>query len=158
MAEEMYGFVKIDGVEGEAQEAQHQGWSEVYWFDFKLFLPQKTGGTTGRVTGDVQFEQFAVTKRLEKSSPDLFMACCKGTVFSDVTFERLIKTGGGNATMAFSVKLQNAIIAAFEPEGETEKVTFSFTRVEYSRVAFGPDGRTTGTVTRYWDLTKNEGG
>lgn len=162
MSENRDAYIKIGTIKGEATEANHKEWSNVVRFDFSLHLPTRSAGVAagGPLSfGDVQFAALRIVKTLEKSSPDLFLACCKGQVLKEVVLEKLKKVGDSTMTKSFSIKLTDAVITSYEPQDDDEEIlTFAFVKIEFSYVSIGPDGKVKGTVTRFWDLKTNTGG
>jgi type VI secretion system secreted protein Hcp len=161
MAERVTAFMKIDGIPGGATEVGHKDWCEVERFSFSLSVQQQHGSLAGggaQVHGDVEFSNLSITKRVDKSSPELFFACCKGKVLKEIVVEQLKKLGGDQMEKVYSLKLSNALVTHYEPGADTEEVMFSGTKVEYAYTSTGPDGRTKGTVTKWWDRALNKGG
>jgi len=160
-ADAFKAFIKVDGVTGGATEASHKDWSEVSNFQFSIHVPEQMGSAGGggtQVHGDVQFAPLSVTKKLDKASPDLFLGCCKGKAFKEVKVEQLKKTGSDSMVKIFALKLGNAVIIDYSPHGDEESLSFSCTRVDYEYASYGPDGKSLGSVTHYWDRATNKGG
>jgi type VI secretion system secreted protein Hcp len=81
------GFLKIDGIEGECKDAQHEGWldiTELAWGLSQEPVPA-TDGTFSAGTPTVRSVQF--TAPLGRASPNLFLACCMGRQIASMTFE-----------------------------------------------------------------------
>ena len=61
----MAAFIKFDGVEGESQDKDHKGWSDLLSFGQMV---HKIGGgntSTARRRGDTQFEDIQISKLLD---------------------------------------------------------------------------------------------
>ena len=161
MAEGGYAaFIKIDGAPGDATDSAHKDWSEVESFTFEIETPQTGGGLSGGVAtfGDVFLKPVVVNKKMDKSSPELFFACCKGKVFKEVTIEQLMKSGGDTMQKIYSLKLSNARITQYEPGAGREILVFAASKMDFVYTSVGPDGRPKGTVTHWWDMATNKGG
>jgi type VI secretion system secreted protein Hcp len=71
-------FLKIDGIDGESQDAKHK--NEIDLESFSWGATQ--GGTMafggGGGAGKVQMQDFHFVMRVNKASPKLFLACANG--------------------------------------------------------------------------------
>jgi type VI secretion system secreted protein Hcp len=74
-------FIKIDDIEGESTDEKHPGWIEV--LDCGVGIKQKISRTASSAGGAsaerADFHDFNVTKQIDKSSPELALACANGT-------------------------------------------------------------------------------
>ena len=73
----MAAYIKFDGVDGEAQDKDHKGWSDLASFGQGLHKPG--GGATGatRRRGDVILETSLVPKSWTSRAPRLPRPCAK---------------------------------------------------------------------------------
>ena len=79
----MAAFIKFDGIDGETTDKDHKSWTDLAAFSQLITKPgQGTGATRRR--GDVVLEDLHCTKELDKSSPKIAEAVCKGKVFPKV--------------------------------------------------------------------------
>lgn len=82
-------FLKIDEIEGESTDDKHQGWIEIKSCDHRL--TQKVSSTASGVGGAsaerADFQDFRLTKQLDKTSPKPAPACADGTHIGTVTIE-----------------------------------------------------------------------
>lgn len=111
-------YVKFEGIDGESQNEGHEGWSEIVSFSQGIDLPG--GGATGatRLRGDVAFEDFVVVKQLDKASPKLAEAICKGKVFPKVEIHLTGPSGGSTCQGTFYVyELKNVMITSYKVSG-----------------------------------------
>ncbi|HPD45362.1 MAG TPA: type VI secretion system tube protein Hcp [Anaerohalosphaeraceae bacterium] len=78
-------YLQVHGVEGGVTEGDRKGWIEIFGFvnDMEFAADHLGGGGAGKV----QFAPVVVTKQLDKASPKLALACCKGTISSRVRIE-----------------------------------------------------------------------
>ena len=110
-------FIQIAGIDGESLDDKHQNWIEMISFSHEMHQPPSAtvsslgGGTTGRVDmGD-----FTFTKGLDKASPKLYEACCKGTHIPTATIE-LCRAGGDKLTY-MKIDLSDVIVSHVAPAG-----------------------------------------
>lgn len=97
-------YIKLDGIDGESSERNHKGWIEL---DSMSFAAAPVTTPTGRVT----FNDFTITKKIDKASPVLFKACASGKHFASVTIVAARKAGGQQQDY-LKFKLTDAIISS----------------------------------------------
>src|SRR6187549_3704613 len=94
-------YIKIATVDGEATQAKHEKWIEIYSFSWGASNPTTVGsGSTGISAGKVSLSSFNVMKKTEKSSNTLFSACCTGKHF-DTAVVTMRKAAGDAGQKAF---------------------------------------------------------
>src|SRR5213593_2324488 len=81
-------FLKLDGIEGESQDAKHKGeidlesWS---WGETQTGTMHAGGGGGA---GKVQMQDFHFVMKVNKSSPKLMLACASGEHIKSATLDR----------------------------------------------------------------------
>ena len=90
-------FLKLDGVTGESQKANHVGEIDVMSFSWGASNSSSVGTGTGASVGKATVSDFSIMKSTDSSSPVLFQKCCDGSVIPTgiVTLQRQVQ---GNAT------------------------------------------------------------
>ena len=104
-------FIKFDGVDGEAQDKDHKGWSDILSFSWGL---HKAGaGATGqtRRRGVATVEDVVCTKEYDKSSPKLCEAVCSGKVFPKVEIHNTATYAENRATF-LKYELKNVLVTS----------------------------------------------
>ncbi|HMF38065.1 MAG TPA: type VI secretion system tube protein Hcp, partial [Isosphaeraceae bacterium] len=87
-------FLTIETVTGEATQANHPGWIEIYSFSWGASNPTTVGsGSSGLSAGKASVSSFNIMKKTELSSCKLFAACCAGQHYKDATVEMSKATG-----------------------------------------------------------------
>ena len=151
-------YVNIDGVKGESTDAAHEGWVDLLSFSQALNKPG--GGMTGqsRRRGSVVLEDIVCVKKLDKSSPKLQEAVCKGKVFRDVEIH-LTTTIGGDMETYCTYELKNCRITAYNISGDaddrpTEEISINFEQIKVIYTEYDSDGGKVGNVEYTWKLEK----
>ncbi len=152
-------FVRFDGVDGESQNKDHIGWCNALSFSQGQSLPTGSAGAPQR--GNVVFEDIVVVKELDKASPKLAEAVCKGTVFPKVEIH-LTYADAGNVTY-YAYELKNVQIVSYRIGGSgysehvpTEELSLSFEEIKVTYTEIDEGGRPKGNVEYEWRL--GEGG
>lgn len=86
-------FLSVDGVEGESVRGGFEGQIELISFNMGAHNPTSIGSGAGAGSGKASLSPFTCTKLSDKSSPQLFQACCKGKHFPKAKVT-LHKSGG----------------------------------------------------------------
>ena len=157
-------FMKIKDIEGESTDDKHKNWIEIGSYSFGA--TQAVGclaSTGGARSGErVDLQNLSITKSLDKSSPKLFAACCKGTHIGEITLELCRNTGDKTTYMEY--KLEDVLITSYCPSGSSGgdvpyeslslnpgKITLTYTQTDHET------GKPAGKVTANWDQTTNKG-
>ncbi len=154
-------FLKFEGpaVEGESTDKAHLNWIEVLSFSYGVRHSRATVG--GQAEAAANFDDFSIIKCMDRSSPNLFMHCARGTRFSRVVLE-ICRTVEGKQHVAMTITLEGVTISAFQPGGKapdeglpTESVSFCFGTIKIAYTPVAHSGSTGATTERGWDLKKN---
>ncbi len=147
-------FIKFDGVDGEATDAGHRGWSDLESVD--MGVSKEIDPATGEPTGKVKVDRFCFTKRIDKSSPLLMGAAVDAEkVFPTVTIEFTREPGpdGGGCKLYLKYELQNVVVTSHKtnvdrnnPPG-TEEICLSFGTLTVTYIPCNPDGTSGDPVT-----------
>jgi len=112
-------FLKIDGIKGESQDAKHKGEIDILSFSFGASQtgPQATGGGGG--AGKVQIHDIHFTKKVDSSSPLLFLNCASGAHLKEANL--VVRKAGGTQLEFLKVKLTDVLISSVKPHGQGEQ-------------------------------------
>jgi type VI secretion system secreted protein Hcp len=116
-------FLEIPGVAGESTTAGYENQINVLAWSF--------GGSKYECGGNLNLQNLAMTKYVDKSTVDLNAAMAAGTVFPTITL-RVVRPGG---PVTQSLQLSNAVLTSISSGGSggedrlTENVTFAFSQV-----------------------------
>ena len=160
-------FMKVDGIDGESTDDAHAGWIELLSFSHGVSQPSAGAASSGggRHGQRVDVQDFTVVKSVDKASPKLFLACCKGDHISEILVELCRATGDKTKYMEY--KLTDVVVSSVRPGGSAnggeslplEEISFNPGRIDYTYTETDHNtGAAKGDVTAYWDQTKNVGG
>ncbi len=125
-------YVKFDGIDGESQSEGHEGWSEIVSFSQPISRPgSDTTDTTRRRAGAI-LEDIVVVKQIDKISPKLAEAICKGTVFTKVEIHLTGPSEGSTCQGTFyAYELKNVLFTTYKVTGSNP--------LAYALIAPAPD-------------------
>jgi len=161
MAIDMY--CKIDGIDGESTDDKHKDWIEVLSFDWGVSQPVSVGSATGgRTAGRADFQDFGITKLVDKASPNLALYCASGKHISKVVVELCLAAEEKHPFMKFT--LEDVVVSSVSPGGAaeaveprpTESVTFNYGKIEWEYTPIDQTGKKGASVKQGWDLEANK--
>ena len=148
-------FIRFDGVDGEAQNKDHIGWCNALSFSQGQSLPAGSAGSPQR--GNVVFEDIVIVKELDKASPKLAEAVCKGNVFPRVEIH--LTRSYTSLVTYYAYELKNVQIVGYRIGGSgysehvpTEELSLSFEEIKVTYTEFDEGGRPKGNVEYEWRL------
>jgi len=157
-------YISIDTVDGEATQAKHEKWIEIYSFSWGASNPTTvSSGTSGLAGGKVSVSSFNCMKKTETSSAPLFAACCAGQHYETATVEMSKATGtSGQQQVFLKYEFSDVMVESIQWSGSTggddtptESVSFAFAKVA---VTYSKQDEQTGAMSpagnASWDLTK----
>ncbi|MCY0858671.1 type VI secretion system tube protein TssD [Cupriavidus sp. D39] len=112
-------YVEIETAEGkkiagECTEAEHKDW--IFGFGFSSGVSIPTDPNSGKVTGSRVHMPFEFAKPVDKSSPILFQAMCKGGLLKKVVVDLMQKDQSGNEVNFYRYTFSEAQIVAMTAE------------------------------------------
>jgi len=150
-------FMRIAGVNGESQDQDHKDWIDVASFQQAHAAPPlETSGSTR--LGPVVFENLVVVKPLDKASPRLAEAVCKGTVFPEVEIHVTGTYDGSTRPAGYlRYRLTNVLVVSYNirASGQSdsppmEEVTFNFAEITVTYTQTNSSGVPLGDVEYHW--------
>ena len=160
----MAAYIVFDGIKGESNDKDHKGWSDL--MSFGQAITQPGGGATGatRRRGDVIMEDLTCSKELDKASPKIAEAVCKGKVFPKVEIHLTASTTDSGRKTYLAYELKNVMVSGYNVggSGQSEDVpvedfslNFEEIKVTYSEVDSKGSGK--GQVEYSWKVEEGEG-
>ena len=160
----MAAYIKFDGVDGEAKDKDHKSWSDLA--SFSQAIHQPGGSATGptRRRGDVILDDITATKELDKASPKIAEAVCKGTVFPKVEIDITASTTDAGRVTYYRYELKNVMVTSYDVSGsgqaedvpmETMALNFEELKVTYTEC--DSKGKKKGNVEYSWKVEEGEG-
>ena len=154
-------FLKIEGLPGESTDAKHKGELDLESFSWGETNVGSAGHAGGAGTGKVTPHDFSFTKRLDKSSPMLFIACATGQHFKEAYLT--VRKAGGEQQEYLKIKMEEVMISGYQAGGNEgggavvhENVTLNFTKLEMSYKEQKPDGSLGGETKQRYDFAANK--
>lgn len=149
-------FLKIDGIPGESTDSKHK--EEIELVSFSWGVTQSGSPAAGGAgAGKAQFKHFEFLMRVNKASPQLFLATASGKHIKEATLS--VRRVGKLALEYLKIKFTDVLVSEYEQsaddQGDHEFVAFDFGRVDVSYTQQGARGTGGTPVGAGWDLSKN---
>lgn len=152
-------FVKFDGVDGESQDKDHRGWSDLLSFSQGQYVPPSQG-PAGRTTP--VFEEVVLKKELDKSSPKLAEAACKGTSFPKVEIHVTRTFPDAGRVTYYTCELKNVRVMSYHVGGSTQdtipvdEISLNFGAIKATYTETDSKGQAGGNVEYTWKVEEGE--
>jgi len=134
-------FLKLQGVTGEAGDAEHKGEIEVVSWTWGLHTP--TSVATGQAAGRTTLAELQIVKRVDQATPTL-MGFLKLNKLVD-TGKLTVRKAGKTPLEYFTIELQNVRVTSIKTESENaelvERVNLGFNKI---KVSYTPQDSSTG--------------
>lgn len=101
-------FLRVDGVSGESQDANHKGWTDITSFNWGASQPGTMFAGGGGGAGKVTFSDLSVMAPIDKSTSALLAGCASGKHFPKV--EVSICKAGGSQIEYCLITLEDVLI------------------------------------------------
>ena len=116
-----------------------------------------TGGGGG--AGKVNVQDLSFTKWIDKSSPNLMMACSNGKHFPKALLT--VRKAGENPVEYVKITFENVLVTSVSTGGSqgeeqlTENVTLNFAKVKTEYTPQAADGTAEAAVEYGWNIPEN---
>ncbi len=156
-------FCKIDGIDGESTDDKHKNWIEILSYNWGVSQPvSMASGTGGRTGGRADFQDFSVTKVIDKASPNLALHCANGKHIPKVVVELCLATEEKHTFMKYT--MEDVVVSSVSPGGAAgggesrplESVTFNYGKIEWEYTPIDQTGKKGAAVKQGWDLEANK--
>jgi len=124
----MPAFLKYGDIKGEAREAAHSSWIEVWSVSYGSRNPNTSGPGGGSGTAPVRSNDITVAKSLDSTSPLLFQESISGKAVPAII--DFVREGGGTY---LRYELTDAMISSFSTSAggssAKESLTLNFSKI-----------------------------
>jgi len=151
-------FLKIDGIEGEAQDSKHKNELQIESCSVGAEVGVVRSPGTAGVVHDATFTAVA-----SKAGPKLAQACASGTSINSVVLT--FRKSGGTQVEFLVVTFSSVLISSYSLGGKsksnnqipTERFTLNFAKIAYDYRAQKPDGGLSGAIKTSYAVQSETG-
>lgn len=153
-------FLKLDGIKGESKDHKHADEIHIESFSWGLSQTGVSGVGGGGGAGKVNVHDISITKFVDKSSPELMLACCNGKHIPGGFIT--VRKAGETPVEYLKIKLTDILISGIQHAGHggdmlSENLSLNFSKFNVEYQEQGADGKAKGgPVTMGWDVKANQ--
>jgi type VI secretion system Hcp family effector len=153
-------YLRVDGITGEATDPMYKDW--IACTAFGNGVSNAAASVENHPpSGKPKFQDFTVTKYVDKASPKLNIACAKGTHLKDVELVCVRAAATNPGYVAYRIALTDVMVKSIQVKGEMpafiEDIAFSFKKIKWEYTPLLPNGTLGGKVSAEWDVLMNKG-
>ena len=155
-------FMKIDTVDGEAQDTKHKREIDVLSWSWGMSNSGSAHAGGGAGAGKVNVHDLTFTKWVDKATPKLALACCSGEHFKDATL--VVRKAGVKPVEYLKIKMDVVFVSCISTGGSggedrlTENVTLNFSKVSLDYIPQDDKGAPGTAIPMAWDIATNTNG
>jgi len=154
-------FLKIDGVDGESQDAKHEKSIDILSWSWGESNMGSSASGGGGGAGKVDMQDFHFTMQCNKSSPVLFLKCANGEHIPSALLT--CRKAGKDQQEFLKIKFTDLLVTSYQTGGSSggsvipvEQISLNFAKIELEYKAQKKDGSLDSPVKAGWDLKKNQ--
>jgi type VI secretion system secreted protein Hcp len=152
-------FLKLAGIAGESQNAQHKGEIDILGWSWGVAETQAAAGG-GAAAGKPNFHQISVQKLLDLATAPLLAAVARGSHIATGTLT-IVRTGTAPETFLVlnmkEIAIASVNIAKSQTENRpTETIALIFGQIDFEYTEFLPNGAKGATNSFRWNITTNQ--
>ena len=155
-------FIKLEGIEGEAKDLNHQGEIDVLSWDWGMQHPSGSGIEYSRKRSRVELMDLSFMKPIDRSTPTLMLYCIDGKIIPTATIT-CRKVTGGKAMDYLVVTMTNAYIAQIATGATAqvaeihEEISLKFEKINVRYIEQSSEGHgKRGEVEMDWSVLDNK--
>ena len=159
----MAAYIKFDGVDGQATAKEHRSWSRIISFDQGIYMPGAASTGQTRRRGRVVLDDIIVSKKLDKASPKIAEALCKGQVFPEVLIDLTASYANSGPLTYYTYELKNVLVTSYNIQGSgrpkgvpVEEFALSFEEIKVTYTELSSKGKSKGNVEYSWKVEEGE--
>lgn len=159
----MAAYIKFDGVDGEARDKNHKGWSKLASFGQGLHRPGDGSTGSARSRGRVILDDIAVSKILDKASLKIAEAVCKAKVFPKVEIHLTASYSDAGRVTYYAYELKNVLVTSYNIDGSgkpgdvpVEDFSLNFEEIKVIYTEMNNKGKKKGDVEYSWKVEQGE--
>jgi type VI secretion system secreted protein Hcp len=156
-------YLKIEGIEGEAQDQAHA--KEIEILSFSFGVSNMGSGDVGLGSGSSRssLSDLSIMKHVDKASPGLFLGCCVGTSYPTATLT-IRKAGGDDPVEYLKYDMAEVFISSVQTAGSdgggiaTESVSLNFSKMHVFYTPQKAEGGPDASIDKWYNVKTHDKG
>ena len=152
-------FIKIGALKGESVDKTHAGEIDVLAWSWGMSNSGSAHVGGGAGAGKVNVQDLSFTKYIDKSSPDLMLACCNGKHYDSALLT--VRKAGEKPLEYLKITMTELMVTSVSTGGSggedrlTENVTLNFAAVKVDYIEQTATGGTGDKPSMNWNIAEN---
>ena len=153
-------FLKIDGIDGESNDAKHKGEIELSSWSYGEQQAGTHAAGGGGGAGKVSMQDFRFVTTVNKASPKLFLACASGEHIKKAVL--VCRKAGKDQQEFLKVTLTDCLVSSYQTGGSshsdvipTDQISMNFAKIEKEYKEQKADGSLGGATKAGYDVKSN---
>ena len=154
-------FLKLGDIKGESRDQAHRDEIDISEWAWGMSQSGSMHSGTGGGAGKVNIANLSLTKPLDKSSPNLMMACASGKHYPEAKL--VVRKAGGTGPVEYLViTLKEVMVASYSTNAEKtgdvlyDRIALNFATVDVSYQPQKADGGKDGGPVKFgWNIRQN---
>lgn len=152
-------FLKLGDLKGESRDSAKTDEIDVLAWSWGMSNSGTAHMGTGAGAGKVNVQDLSVTKYVDLSSAQLFLACCNGKHFATAVLT--VRKAGENPLEYIVITMTDVMVVAVSTGGSggedrlTENITLNFAEVAVAYKKQGASGAEEGGDDMTWNIAAN---
>src|SRR5947209_11591412 len=152
-------FIQIGKLKGESVDKTHAGKIDVLTWSWGVSNSGSAHVGGGAGAGKANVQDLSFTKYIDKTSPSLLLASCKGSHYTEATL--IVRKAGGKPLEYLKITLSEVLISSVSTGGSggedrlTENVGLNFAKVKIDYIEQKPDGTEGDKPTMTFSIAEN---
>ncbi|MFO0875767.1 MAG: type VI secretion system tube protein Hcp [Gemmataceae bacterium] len=152
-------FLQIDGIKGESQDKAYKGQIDVQSWSWGMSNSGSAHTGGGQGAGKVNVQDLSFSHYIDKSTPDLMLACCTGKHIPKAVLT--VRKAGGSPLDYLQITMEDLIVTGLTTGGSTgddrltETVNLNFAKVKVQYKEQTPTGAVGDKPQMGWDIRSN---
>jgi type VI secretion system secreted protein Hcp len=152
-------FMKLDGIQGEAQDAVHKNEIDVLAWSWGASNSGSAHQGGGAGSGKANFQDLSFTKYIDLSSTSLMQACATGKHVANATLT--VRKAGTNPLEYLVINMTEVLISNISTGGSggedrlTENVSLNFASFKVNYKQQSAQGSAAGSPSFGWSIVQN---
>ncbi len=154
-------FLKIEGIEGESADSKHKAEIQLESFSWSESQTGTASAGGGMGGGKVAMQDIHFTKKVDKASPKLMLACADGEHLKKATLT--CRKAGKDQQEFLKYTMTDVLVSSYSIGASAagdhlpmEQVSMNYGKIEFEYKEQKSDGTLGGTVKAGWDVKANK--
>lgn len=152
-------FMQVGDLKAESKDKTHKEKMDVLAWSWGMSNSGSMHIGGGGGSGKVNVQDLSFTKYIDKSSPDLMLACCNGKHFPEAKL--IVRKAGETPLEYLTITMTEVMVTACSTGGSggedklTENVTLNFAKVQVDYKEQTATGGVGATPKMIWNIQEN---